>query len=177
MPHIEKRVGKYRTTYRVQVRIGTTLRTRTFRRITDAREWATNTEKALRDGLHVADRQDRLRMVADLLEKYRADILPDYDAREQVARSGKLAWWEARLGSPLHPRYLELAGHYCFEPQPATSAPATRRKLRTPGLRLDRRPRTARHGLDTRRDHRRSHQGRHGYARSEEARRPQHRGK
>src|ERR1700722_12072824 len=99
MPHFEKRTGKRGVTWRVQVRISDTSRTRSFRRKTDAVEWATATENALRDGRHVADLQERKRTVAELLEKYCAEVLPDYDAKERRLRGGKLDWLKARLGA------------------------------------------------------------------------------
>jgi integrase len=99
MASIEKRTGKKGTTYRAVVAIGTTRRSASFRRKTDAVEWSTKVEHALRDGQHFPDRQERHRTVEDLIARYRTEILPTYSRREQSQRAGKLAWWAARLGS------------------------------------------------------------------------------
>ncbi len=98
MPSIEKRVGKKGVTWRVQVTVGGIRRTKSFRRKTDAVEWAIATENAMRDGHAVPDRKERQRTVADLLDRYRKEILPRYGAYEQQQRGSRLAWWVEQLG-------------------------------------------------------------------------------
>jgi integrase len=133
MPHIEKRTGKRGVTWRVQITVGGDRRTQSFRRKTDAVEWGIATENAMRDGQQVPDRQERQRTVADLITRYRTEILPGYDEKEQGQRGGKLDWWQARLGTKrlreLRPRDIvecldRLAAGDTPSGQPA--APATR---------------------------------------------------
>jgi integrase len=101
MARIEERVGRSgRVSWRVRVRLkGQDDQTATFSRKTDAVRWAQHVESDLRAGRHFPSNEARRRTVKELLDRYRAEELPQYSRREQVQRSGKLAWWEGQLGA------------------------------------------------------------------------------
>jgi hypothetical protein len=103
MAAIDKRVGKKGISWRARVTVkGQPLQVKTYRRKTDAVEWAAKTEAVLRDGQALPGREARRRTVADLIERYRLEIVPAYSRREQAQRLGKLAWWQTQLGHFLH---------------------------------------------------------------------------
>jgi integrase len=101
MAEIQRRVGKYgKVTFRVRVRIaGRPQQSKSFERLTDAREWAVTRESAVREGQHFPIRGARRRTVADLIARYDDEILPAYSAKEQRERRSKLVWWKAELGA------------------------------------------------------------------------------
>ncbi len=100
MANVQRRLGrKGEVTWRVRVRIAGTLRTASFRRKTDAVQWAGKVEAVMRDGQHFPDREERQRSLADLIAQYRKVILPRYGEVEVKKRGAKLGWWERQLGS------------------------------------------------------------------------------
>ncbi len=103
MASVQRRVGSDgAVTWRVRVRVaGHPIQTQSFRRKTDAGEWAVRTEAALRDGKHLMGREAKRRTVSNLIARYRLDVIPAYGAREQGQRLGKLAWWESQVGNLL----------------------------------------------------------------------------
>lgn len=101
MATIEKRTtGTGDTSYRVKVRLrGEAPRTRTFKRLTDAKAWAAKTESDLGHGVFVAQTADRRRTLADLIDKYLADYLPTKAHNLSAADvRTQLAWWRAEFG-------------------------------------------------------------------------------
>lgn len=89
--------------WRVQVRLkGAPPQRASFKRRTDAVQWAERVQGELRAGRHFPGSAARRRTVAELLDRYEAEVLPHYSRREQVQRRGKLAWWRSQLG----PRFL-----------------------------------------------------------------------
>jgi integrase len=101
MARIEERVGRSgKISWRVRVRLkGRRGQTATFPRKTDALRWAQRVESDLRAGRHFPSNEARRRTVSELLDRYRAEVLPQYSRREQGQRLGKLGWWEAQLGA------------------------------------------------------------------------------
>lgn len=101
MATIEKRTTtKGAVSYRAKVRIkGEAPRTKTFKRLTDAKAWAKDTEADLGRGVYVPTTADRRRTVADMLDAFEADHLPikrhNKDADGQRAL---LAWWRETYG-------------------------------------------------------------------------------
>jgi integrase len=74
---------------------------RTFRRKTDAQDWAKELEVDMGRGHVFAGAEARRRTLSDLLARYRAEVVPHYDALEQRRREGRLRWWEEQLGHAL----------------------------------------------------------------------------
>lgn len=88
------------TRYRVRVRLlGEAPRTRTFKRITDAKAWAKAAETDLGRGEYVPTTAQRRITLTDLIDKYVAERLPlldrDTDSRNLKSR---LDWWKANAG-------------------------------------------------------------------------------
>jgi hypothetical protein len=101
MPTIERRENaKGETRYRVKARLrGQEQRTRTFKRLTDAKTWATKVEADLGHGAYVPTIIDRRRTLADLIDKFIVEQLPirhgHADNRNIKAR---LDWWKTHAG-------------------------------------------------------------------------------
>ena len=97
MATIQRRTDKTgNTTFRVQVRLkGYPPQTASFARLTDARKWAASTESAIREGRHFKTAESKRHTLADLIERYKKDVLPH---KRNAARQGtQLDWWNQRL--------------------------------------------------------------------------------
>ena len=84
--------------YRVKIRLrGFPSQSATFERKTDARQWAQQTEAAMREGRYFKNTAARKHTVSDLIERY----LEHQDNRNQK-RVGDIApylkWWEEEIG-------------------------------------------------------------------------------
>jgi integrase len=103
MAQIQERVGRGgRRAWRVRVRLkGRPEQTASFARKTDALLWAQRVEADIRAGRHFPGSQARRRTLAELIERYRKEVLPEYGPYEQRQRGAKLDWWSKRLGSRL----------------------------------------------------------------------------
>ncbi|HEV3458245.1 MAG TPA: site-specific integrase [Thermoanaerobaculia bacterium] len=101
---IQRRIGKNgKVSWRVRIRMkGHPIQTETFDRKTDAAQWAESVRAAIREGRRFPTSEARRHTLAELIDRYRQEKLPDYDEGEQRQRAAKLAWWRARLGD----RYL-----------------------------------------------------------------------
>ncbi|MDD2863936.1 MAG: site-specific integrase [Methylococcales bacterium] len=80
----------------------------TFKRLTDAKKWVQDTESAIREGRHFKTVEAKKHTVADLINRYCTEYLPNnkdrtYSEREQKERVQKLGWWNEKIG------YLVLA--------------------------------------------------------------------
>jgi integrase len=80
----------------------------TFKRLTDAKAWIQNTESAIREGRHFKTTEAKKHTVADLIERYCSEYLPNnkdrtYSERELKERTQKMRWWNDKIG------YLVLA--------------------------------------------------------------------
>jgi integrase len=85
--------------YRVRVRIlGELPRTRTFRRLTDAKAWAAKIETDMGHGAFVPTTADRRRTLRELVEKYRTEYLPTRGIRDASRHAGMLDWWADNFG-------------------------------------------------------------------------------
>ncbi|MDH5751586.1 MAG: site-specific integrase, partial [Deltaproteobacteria bacterium] len=66
-----------KTSYQVKVRLkGHLPATATFDRLTDAKRWAQKTEVKIREGRYFQVSESKKKTVADLIRRYRAEILP-----------------------------------------------------------------------------------------------------
>ncbi len=111
MATIDKRIrtnnGKQRTTYRARVRIkGSAPITNTFSKLTDARQWAEQTESAIRENRYFPHRQSEKRLLNDAIKLYLADYLPDKSASMRRDQTTQLNWWKDQLG---HMRLSDLS--------------------------------------------------------------------
>jgi integrase len=99
MAHIQERDGKDGSkSYRVQVRIaGFPPQTATFTRKTDAKAWAVKTEAALRDGRHFPAREAKRRTLAQLIDRWLAQVERDRPHALQKQRA-LLGWWKEQIG-------------------------------------------------------------------------------
>jgi len=100
MGTIQKRKRARGTVYRAQVRIkGLPPQQKTFTRLTDARMWVQQTEAAIRRGEFknvVASANSTT--LADVIARYRREVLPHKAPSTQRAETTYLAFWERRLG-------------------------------------------------------------------------------
>lgn len=92
--------------YRVKVRLqGYESETATFKRLTDARQWAADTEAAIRDGRYFPSRQARKHTVEDLIDRYTREVLDRKDKdgnpvkRSRIDQLRHLNWWKAQIGA------------------------------------------------------------------------------
>lgn len=97
MATIEKRQTGDGIRYRARVRVkGAKERTRTFKRITDAKAWAATAETDLGRGAFVPTTADRRRTLADLIDRFEKEQLP-LRADDRKMRL-YLAWWRENAG-------------------------------------------------------------------------------
>ena len=83
--------------YQVKVRLkGHPTASATFSRKTDARRWAQETETHIREGRYFSSTEARKRSVADLIDRYLADVLPG--KKDVAAPARQLASWKNRIG-------------------------------------------------------------------------------
>lgn len=103
MASIRKRANKGGSvSYTVEIRLkGHPAETATFKRLTDAKKWAQDTESAIRDGRHFKTRESQRHTLADMLDKYASDEMPK--RKDSYERSRHLNRWRTDLG------YLSLA--------------------------------------------------------------------
>ena len=101
MANIQKRIGKTgKVSYRVQVRLkGKSTRTKTFGRLTDAKQWAREAETDLARGKHVPTTKQRRRTFADLADRYLKEVLPKkVRGKDQRHFAQRLGWWKEQIG-------------------------------------------------------------------------------
>jgi integrase len=101
MATFEKRVGKAgRTTWRVKVRrqSGPSL-TKSFKRKSDADEWARSVEHKLDTGEHVPNSEARKRTLGDAIDRYLEVTLPRSKHRKNESEQTRLLTvWKSELG-------------------------------------------------------------------------------
>jgi integrase len=99
MANIEKRTGKNGdVSYRVKVRIkGAKPETATFKRLTDAKRWETNTESAIREGRHFKSSAAKRHTLGEMIDKYIKDVLPEKPKSAPTQKS-QLLWWKEQVG-------------------------------------------------------------------------------
>ena len=99
MATIEKRTGKKgEISYRVKIRmLGHEHQTGTFDRLTDAKRWVQDTESAIRDGRHFKTVEAKKHTLADAIDRYVHDILPQ-KPKNAANTNAQLMWWKEQLG-------------------------------------------------------------------------------
>jgi integrase len=100
MAAIRKRINTDgSTSFHVQIRLkGHAPETASFRRLTDARKWAQQTEAAIREGRHFPQSAARQRTLADLIDRYSRTVLPHKKPNNIAVQRPQLAVWRERLG-------------------------------------------------------------------------------
>jgi len=98
MAVIEERTGKDgKKRYRVKIRLkGYKPVSATFTRRTDAKHWMTQTEAAMREGRYFQAAGGKGKTLADAIERYARDILPNL--KDSSHRFAQLNWWKNEIG-------------------------------------------------------------------------------
>lgn len=127
MATIEKRISNEgEISYRVKIRLrGHPQESASFKRITDAKQWAQNTESAIREGRYFKTAEAKRHTFAELVDRYVAEVIPRKAGTSKFGTNQKaqLYWWKEQLGAYLlsdiaHPRIIEARGK--LQVQPAT---------------------------------------------------------
>lgn len=103
MATFEKRArgdGKHSVRAKVRLKGGGT-RTKTFRRLTDAKSWALSLEAAIREGRDFPKPASRKHTVGEAIDRYERDILPRKSRSMRRNQTTQLAWWKKRIGTQL----------------------------------------------------------------------------
>jgi len=100
MATIEKREGKNGTTFRALVRVkGFPTQRKTFKRLTDAKMWASRTETEIHKGeFKSVTTEARRHTLKDVIEEYKASVLSKKAASSQRVEKTYLNHWESELG-------------------------------------------------------------------------------
>ncbi len=101
MATFEKRIGTNgKITYRVKIRVhGKPTYTATFDRKTDAKDWSRDTESSLKAGRYVPTTEARRRTIADMIDRYLAETLPNKKQnKDQSHTKNRLVWWREQIG-------------------------------------------------------------------------------
>lgn len=121
MAYIEKRTRQDgQTVYRVQVRIkGFPQQTETFTRLTDAKRWGHSTESAIRERRAFKTNEAKRHTVAELVTRYKREILPHKRPATASKQGQQLGWWAEHYGryalSELTPALLNEAKQKLIE--------------------------------------------------------------
>jgi len=99
MANIEKRINKDgEISYRVKVRLkGFPTQHATFKRLTDARRYAQQTESAIREGRHFKTTEAKRRTLGEMIDRYIKDVLP-HKPKNAKNRKLQLYWWQTEIG-------------------------------------------------------------------------------
>lgn len=99
MASIQKRISKTgKTSFRVEVRLkGFPPQRATFERKTDAKDWAKNTESAIKEGRYFKTREAQKHTLADAIDKYIKSEVPK--RKDEKKRKTHCNWWKTELGN------------------------------------------------------------------------------
>lgn len=96
MATIRRRQGKLGVSYDVQIRIRPYPQTnRSFKKLTDAKRWAEQTEMEMREGRYGTISESRKKTLGDAIERYRKYVLPKV---KKSRREHIIDWLEQTLG-------------------------------------------------------------------------------
>jgi len=100
MANIEKRVARDgQTTYRVKVRLkGVPVQSATFDKLTKAKDWAQQTETAIKEGRYFKMTEAKQHTLAETIDRYLKNVIPT-KPKAEPNRLIQLAWWRAQLGA------------------------------------------------------------------------------
>jgi len=99
MAYIQKRVSKGgKVSYRVQVRIkGHPIQCATFTKLTKAKDWADKMDVAIKEGQHLAIVESRKHTLAELIDRYKKDVLATKQKPQEYVKQ-HLSVWRELLG-------------------------------------------------------------------------------
>ncbi|MGK0180012.1 MAG: integrase, partial [Nitrospinales bacterium] len=98
----ERKNKSRETVYCAKVRLkGHRSLARTFKRKTDAKKWAQQTEADIYKGRIFKVVESKRHTFGDMIQKYLEDILPHKSASMERDQSTQLGWWEDQLGNEL----------------------------------------------------------------------------
>jgi integrase len=99
MANIQKRTNKDgEVSYRVQIRVkGYPTETATFKRLTDAKQWAQQTEADMRRGKYFHTAEAKKRTMAEAIDRYFTEVLAHNT--NPVNRKKYLSWWKEKIGA------------------------------------------------------------------------------
>lgn len=99
MPTIERHTAKCgEVTYRVKVRLrGFPPQSATFKRLTDAKHWAQDTESSMRDGRYFKHTEAKRHLLSELIDRYVAETLVNMP-RNAINTKRNLLWWKNQIG-------------------------------------------------------------------------------
>lgn len=99
MANIEKRTSSDgKLSYRVLIRLkGHPSQSATFERLTDAKDWAKNTESAIKERRHFKTAESKKHTVAAMIERYLKWLQHNNPSRIRDVKSS-FAWWKKELG-------------------------------------------------------------------------------
>jgi hypothetical protein len=87
------------SSYRVDIRLkGFRPQRATFSRLTDARKWGQHTEAAIREGRYFKTAEAKKHTLAELVDRYVAEVLPNKPKQQRVQRQ-QLQWWKDEIGA------------------------------------------------------------------------------
>lgn len=96
---IERTTASGRKVQRVRIRLrGYPEQNATFKTKKEAKEWAKITEAAIIEGRHFADKRSKRRTLANAIDRYVDDELPDLSKSEQRNRTRHLEFWKLHIG-------------------------------------------------------------------------------
>jgi hypothetical protein len=100
MATIVQRTNQHgQTSYRAQVRRkGVPPLSATFPKLADARKWVQITEAAILEGRHLPTTEAKRHTLADLIDRYLAEVLPRKGASSIRKQTQQLLWWRMQLG-------------------------------------------------------------------------------
>ena len=100
MATIEQRRGNDgQRVYRVKVRRkGQLPQTATFAKLAEARTWAQMTEGAVLEGRHFKTTEAKKHTLAEMIDRYRKNVLPNKRQSTRDSQEQQLHWWKAQLG-------------------------------------------------------------------------------
>lgn len=100
MATIQKREGKRGSSYRVMVRMkGFPTQVKTFKRLTDAKQWAQDTESGIRKGeVKNVVRTAASKTLKDVIDRFRREVFIHRAESTKRAEASFLAYWEKTLG-------------------------------------------------------------------------------
>jgi integrase len=98
MASITKREGKKGVTYKVTIRMkGYPTQTESFKKLTDAKRWATDTESAISQGKHFKTIEAKKHTLSELIDRYIKTELTK-KPKSEVKQKAQLEWWKQQIG-------------------------------------------------------------------------------
>ena len=96
---IEPKVAQ-RTSHRVMVRLkGFPAQSATFARKSDAKRWAEQTQTAIRNGEYFKTAEAKKHTLAELIERYEAEVLSQKTEAQSRDQKRHLKWWKDEIGA------------------------------------------------------------------------------